>query len=81
MMILLRPREAAKEVVEKVRAKFPDIAFATEIRENVRLAECPSQGGPITKYATMSSGAEDYRKLAAEVMAQEVMTRESREVA
>ena len=60
-----------KEVVEKVRSKFPDITFVTEIRENVKLAECPSQGGPITAYATKSPGAEDYRKLADEVIAQE----------
>jgi chromosome partitioning protein len=60
-----------KEVVEKVRSRFPDIAFQTEIRENVKLAECPSQGGPITAYAPTSFGADDYRKLADEVIAQE----------
>jgi chromosome partitioning protein len=41
------------------------------IRENVRLTECPSQGVPITSYAPTSNGAEDYRKLAQEVIAQE----------
>jgi chromosome partitioning protein len=60
-----------KEVVEKVRAKFPELAFSTEIRENVRLAECPSQGAPITTYASLSTGAADYRRLADEVIAQE----------
>jgi chromosome partitioning protein len=40
-------------------------------KENVRLAECPSQGVPITAYARSSSGAEDCRQLAAEVIAQE----------
>ena len=66
-----RRTKHGKEVVEKVRARFPEITFATEIRENVRLAECPSQGGPITVYDTKSAGAEDYRKLAEEVIAQE----------
>jgi chromosome partitioning protein len=60
-----------KEVIERVRSKFPELAFETEIRESVRLAECPSQGGPITAYAPTSHGAEDYRKLADEVIAQE----------
>lgn len=72
-----RRTKHGKEVVEKVRAKFADITFATEIRENVRLAECPSQGGPITAYDGKSAGAEDYRKLALEVIAQE--GQESRE--
>lgn len=67
-----RRTKHGKEVVEKVRAKFPEITFTTEIRENVRLAECPSQGGPITAYDTKSAGAEDYRKLAVEVIAQEM---------
>ena len=72
-----RRTKHGKEVVEKVRAKFPEITFTTEIRENVRLAECPSQGGPITAYDPKSAGAEDYRKLADEVIAQE--SQEARE--
>ena len=60
-----------REVVEKVRERFPRLLYQTLIRENVRLAECPSQGVPITAYAATSPGAKDYRKLAAEVIAQE----------
>jgi chromosome partitioning protein len=59
------------EVVDKLRARFPTITFRTVIRENVRLAECPSMGEPITTFAPQSSGAEDYRALALEVIAQE----------
>jgi chromosome partitioning protein len=66
-----RRTKHGKEVVEKVRARFAELTFKTEIRENVRLAECPSQGGPITAYDAKSAGAEDYRKLAVEVIAQE----------
>lgn len=66
-----RRTKHGKEVVERVREKFPDLAFKTEVRENVKLAECPSQGVPITAYAPNSHGAEDYRKLAEEVIAQE----------
>src|SRR3954449_1528647 len=54
-----RRTKHGKEVVERVRTKFPELAFETEIRENVRLAECPSQGGPITAYDAKSAGAED----------------------
>jgi len=45
--------------------------MATAIRENIRLAECPSMGEPITSYASNSSGAEDYRSLALELIDQE----------
>jgi chromosome partitioning protein len=66
-----RRTKHGKEVVERIRTKFPELTLETEIRENVKLAECPSQGGPITAYAPTSHGAEDYRKLAVEVIAQE----------
>jgi chromosome partitioning protein len=59
------------EVVVMLRERFPDATYRTVIRENVKLAECPSMGCPITKYAPTSNGAEDYRKLANEVIGQE----------
>ena len=46
-------------------------AFATRIRRNIRLAEAPSFGQSIFDYAPDSPGAEDYRNLAAEVLAQQ----------
>jgi chromosome partitioning protein len=61
----------AREVVESLHGKFGPLLYRTRIRENVRLAECPSFGEPITTYASSSSGAEDYRALAAELVAQE----------
>src|SRR5512135_297285 len=61
----------AQEVLKDVRERFPGVFFETLIRENIRLTECPSQGVPITSYAPTSHGAEDYRKLADEVIAQE----------
>ncbi|MBX7105485.1 MAG: ParA family protein [Gemmataceae bacterium] len=45
--------------------------FETRIRRNVKLAECPSFGQSIFQYAPKCPGADDYRKLAGEVMAQE----------
>ncbi len=44
--------------------------FQTRIRRNIRLAEAPSFGQSIFAYAPDSHGAEDYRQLAAEVLAQ-----------
>lgn len=49
--------------------------FATRIRRNVRLAESPSFGQTIFQYAADSHGAEDYRRLAAEVWPAAVATR------
>ena len=43
--------------------------FQTRIRRNIRLAEAPSFGQSIFQYAPTSNGAEDYRSLAAEVLA------------
>jgi len=57
------------EVVAELRKRFPAETFATAIRENVRLAEAPSFGQPITSYDTRSAGADDYRALAGEVLA------------
>ncbi|MCL2743962.1 MAG: AAA family ATPase [Planctomycetaceae bacterium] len=44
--------------------------FKTKIRKNVKLAEAPSHGKPIFGYDTRSTGAEDYRNLAAEIIQQ-----------
>ncbi len=45
--------------------------FSTHIRRNVRLAEAPSFGQSIFQYDAHSNGAEDYRHLCDEVLAQE----------
>ena len=44
------------------------VIFETKIRRNIRLAEAPSHGTPIFAYDANSSGAEDYRNLAAEIV-------------
>ncbi len=59
----------ALEVVEGLRDRFPAEVFKTIIRENIRLAEAPSFGQPITAYDGKCAGAEDYRALAGEVLA------------
>lgn len=57
------------DVMDEMRRQFPSETFKTVIRENVRLAEAPSFGQPITLYAPSSTGTEDYRALAAELTA------------
>jgi chromosome partitioning protein len=59
----------ATEVLQDIRTHFGDRVFATVIRKNVRLAEAPSFGLPITAYDRRCYGTEDYRSLAREVLA------------
>ena len=61
----------SQEVVKTVRKNFRGNIFQSMIPRNVRLAEAPSHGLPITAYDSASSGAESYRKLAVEVMNRE----------
>jgi len=56
------------QVVEEIRAHFPDKLFRTIIRRNVRLSESPSYGKPICLYDPISTGAQDYRDLAKELI-------------
>ncbi len=61
----------AREVVEQLRERSGRLVYHTVIRENIRLAECPSFGQPITQYDPKSAGAADYRALAQEIVNQE----------
>ena len=56
------------QVVEEIRAHFPDKLFRSIIRRNVRLSESPSYGKPICLYDPLSTGAQDYRELAKELI-------------
>jgi chromosome partitioning protein len=47
------------------------VVFATRIRRNIRLAEAPSYGQSVFEYAPQSHGAEDYGRLAGELLAAE----------
>lgn len=61
----------SREIVKELRSRYGRLVFKTEVRENVRLAEAPAAGLPITLYDFRSKGATDYRGLAAEVIDQE----------
>lgn len=56
------------QVVENVREHLDQPIYRTLIPRNVRLAEAPSHGLPITLYAPKSIGANRYRELADEVI-------------
>ncbi len=56
------------QVVENVKNHLQQKIYKTLIPRNIRLAEAPSFGLPITKYDPKSAGAEAYRNLAKEVM-------------
>ena len=62
----------SKEVVENVQKNLNENIYKTIIPRNVRLAEAPSYGMPITEYAPECAGAEAYRQLALEMVAHEL---------
>ena len=62
-------KNLSKEVLRALSSRFVDTLLTTVVRDNVRLAEAPSFGEPITTYAPKSAGAEDYRAVAQELLA------------
>jgi len=61
-------RRLAHEVRNRILKYFPGRVFATVVRENVSLAECPSFGKTIFEYKSTSAGAEDYFALAQDII-------------
>ena len=54
------------QVAEEVRRHFPGKVFLTVIPRNIRLAEAPSHGIPVTAYDRSSRGAQAYKAMAEE---------------
>jgi chromosome partitioning protein len=59
------------QVASNVREFFKEKVFRTVIPRNVRLAEAPSHGVPVTVYDAKSKGAEAYVALAREFLARD----------
>jgi chromosome partitioning protein len=59
------------QVAANVREFFKEKVFQTVIPRNVRLAEAPSHGLPVTTYDAKSKGAEAYVALAREFLARD----------
>ncbi len=57
----------SNDVADEVRKHFPGLLFDTVIPRNVRVAEAPSYGLPVTHHDPHSSGAGAYFELAKEV--------------
>ena len=56
------------QVAQEVRRHFPGKVFATVIPRNIRLAEAPSHGLPVTVYDRSSRGSQAYKALAQELL-------------
>ena len=55
------------QVAQEVRRHFPGKVFSTVIPRNIRLAEAPSHGIPVTAYDRSSRGAVAYKAMAEEI--------------
>ncbi|MAJ36808.1 MAG: chromosome partitioning protein ParA [Flavobacteriaceae bacterium] len=58
----------SNQVVEEVRKHFTEMVFETIIQRNIKLSEAPSFGESIISYDLSSKGAENYLKLAQEIL-------------
>ncbi len=58
----------SRQVAEEVRNYFDNKVYKTVIQRNVRLSEAPSYGKPIILYDAVSTGTENYIRLAEEVL-------------
>ena len=57
-----------RDVVSAIQSHFNDRVFTTMIRDNVALAEAPTQGLDIFRYNNKCNGAEDYLALCKEII-------------
>lgn len=70
LLTIFDPRtKMAKEVITQVRVSLGEDVFKTVIPNNIRLAEAPSYGLPVSLHAPDSPGALAYSNLAKEVIA------------
>ena len=58
----------SNQVAEEVRRHFPGKVYASVIPRNVRLAEAPSHGLPVTAYDRSSKGSRAYLAVAEEII-------------
>jgi len=57
------------QVAQEVRRHFPGKVFAAVVPRNIRLAEAPSHGIPVTAYDRTSRGSAAYKAMAEEIKA------------
>lgn len=56
-----------EQVVAELKKHFPAKMFDTIVPRNIRLAEAPSHGKPISEYDKYSKGSQAYKKLTKEI--------------
>lgn len=61
-------RKLNRAVDDAIAQFYPGIAFETRIRENITVAESAGGLGSVIDYDPSSNGAQDYRKLTAEII-------------
>jgi chromosome partitioning protein len=61
----------AQDVERELRDHFSDLVLRTVIPRNIRVAEAPSFGAPVTQHAPASPGSAAYRRLADELAERE----------
>jgi chromosome partitioning protein len=64
----------AKEAIEILEENFGDLVFKSRIRKAIKFAEAPVRGASVLKYDPSGKAAEQYRELAKELLAKEVVT-------
>lgn len=64
-------RSLDKEIVDAIKARFPNEVFSAVVRNNSKLAEAPTYGKDIYEYSPRSSGAEAYTSIAQEIIERE----------
>nr|DAG82409.1 MAG TPA: ParA [Caudoviricetes sp.] len=73
--VLITKYDRRKKLTGAVEAKlqelFPEAVFATRIRNNIALAEAPTEGKDVFAYAPRSNGARDYQALTNEILEKE----------
>jgi chromosome partitioning protein len=69
VLTMMDPRTTlARQVEEEVRKHFPELSFKTVVPRNVRLAEAPSHGVPVSMLDPHCAGSDAYFDLAVEVV-------------
>lgn len=63
--------KTAREMLEEIRAAYPDLVFNTVIRRGVAISEAPAYGKDIYSHSNRSNGALDYTDLCNEIIGQE----------
>lgn len=63
-----RRNSLSDQVVHELQGHFQNLIFQTHIPRNVRLAEAPSYGKPVSEHDKWSKGARAYKQFAKEVL-------------